>query len=151
MHVHEEMLDANTRRLRSLRLARDAVIETERAREAHRRSQEGFWDNIDTSAGPGACHPWTGERRWTAAHPKPHDFEYGVFHYQGCDSYHANRVLCFATFGQEPPKELDVTPSCGNYLCCNLDHLYMTRFGSGREEKIKNGAPVRRFYACTGA
>lgn len=136
-----------TRRLRRLRLIKEAADAIEAKRTAHRLSAAGFWDNIDSSGAPEACHNWTGATRWTHDDHRVGSFEYGMFRYEGCDSFHVSHVVCYATFGQEPPKECDVTPICGNYLCCNLDHLYITRFGRGRAGKIWNGTPARKYFA----
>lgn len=147
--IEEDELHERIKRQRRQRLIKEAAEALENKRKAHLLSAEGFWDNIDTSGGPDACHPWTGSTRWTHDDHRVGSFEYGRFRYEGCDSYHVSHVVCFATFGREPPKECDVTPTCGNYLCCNLDHLVVTRFGSGRAGKIENGTPARKYFTTS--
>lgn len=134
---------ANTQRLRAMRLAKEAQ---EAAERAHRKSAAFLWDNIDSSGGPDACHPWTGERRWNHNDPKASRYEYGCFNYENCSSYHAARVLCYATFGREPPLDMDVMPLCGDHLCCNLKHLAITPHGGIGDKRWNRAIPVEEYF-----
>lgn len=136
-----------TERLRALRLVKEAADAEEKRRHAHRKSAEGFWDNIDTSGGPDACHPWTGETKWN--HP-PGDarFEQGVFYYEGCESFIATRVLCFATYGIEVPRHLDIMPLCGDHLCSNVRHMLVTPHGGSGDCRLERAVTVEEYFEC---
>lgn len=138
---------------RDARLAREAQAAVNAAREAHRRSAAGFWDNINTSGGEDACHLWEGERRWN--HPPTYNgerYESPTFDgYEGCDSDYAARVACFAAYGRNVPPDHDVTAICGERLCVNLRHLAVVKHGGGNGDKRMNAAvPVAEFF-CEAA
>lgn len=143
-YLGEASMRANMQRLRELRLAKEAQ---EAAERAHRKSAASFWDNIDSSGGPDACHPWTGERRWNHNDPNTARYEYGVFYYEGCNSYHAARVLCHATYGREPPQDMDVMPLCGDHLCCNLKHFAITPHGGNGDKRLNRAVPVEEYFS----
>lgn len=115
-----------------------------------RQNAERFWDNIDTSGGPDACHPWTGVAHYN------HDLEsgwerflQGHFHHQAITTRISTRVLIFMTYGKELPRTLDVSPLCGEHLCHNLRHLVITKHGGGNiEKKLSEGVPVGEFFCA---
>jgi len=134
-------------RQRAARLARDAHLAQEAARKAHRESAAGFWDNVDTSAGLDACHPWQGERSWNHPDPGCVRYERGVFRgYDGADSYFATRVACFARFGKPVPKGMDVTPICGDHLCMNVRHFAIVAHGGNGDKRINRAIPAAEFF-----
>lgn len=98
-----------------------------------------FWDRVNTSAGVDECHPWTGELNSTWS-----KYTFGEAPVEGCGTKLAHRVVCFLTFGREPPKSIDIIPSCSNRICCNVDHL-MVRPHNSHDASLD--IPVRRFYA----
>lgn len=134
-----------TAKLRDARLAAQA-LEAKRERDA--RSAPGFYDNIDTSGGPDACHPWRGDRSWNHPEPDATRYERGVFQYDGCNSRFHTRVLCFATFGQEPPLDMDVIPLCGDHLCSNIRHMCIGPHGGHLNHKLGLAVPVEEFFKC---
>lgn len=132
---------------RAARLARDAAAEAlKRERRTHEENAPSFFDNIDTSGGLDACHEWTGCRKWNHSEAGATSYEHGFFDYEGCVSRISTRVLCFATFGREPPRGLDITPLCGNHLCMNLRHLCVTPHGGG--DRLSRATPVEEFFRC---
>lgn len=134
---------------RAARLALGPKPELEKKKCTH-RSAPNFFDNIDTSGGIDACHPWTGSRKINhteAGGEHIQSYEHGVFRYDGCNSWIATRVLCFAIFGREPPKDMDITPLCGDHLCMNLRHLCVTPHGGSSPNKLNKATPVEEFFA----
>lgn len=68
---------------------------------------------VDSSAGPGACHPWTGP----LSKGKPNIWF-------GDRQYSPRRVLFQGFSGIILPPEQRVLDACGNQWCCNPQHLY---------------------------
>jgi hypothetical protein len=130
---------------------RDARL-AEEARKVHLKSAAGFWDNIDTSGGPDACHNWTGEtkRNHSECEAAASHYIHGVFEYEGCESWLSHRVLLFARYGKQPPEDLDVVPLCGNHLCHNLRHLVIAPHGGRGDARMNKAVPVQEFF-CEAA
>lgn len=139
-----DALDPKTARLRTLRLARDEEVR----QEAARRSAMSFWDNINTSGGVDACHPWNGERKWNHHTAKPSEarYEHGVFRCEGCKSWIAQRVLVFKTYGREVPDDHDVSPICGDHLCVNIRHMSIVKHGGTKDARANRAVPVEEFF-----
>lgn len=132
---------ANTQRLRALRLAKEAQEAEQRAREAALMggSAQDFWDNVNTSAGTGECHPWTGylNDTWTT-------YQVGEFELEGCNTTLVHRIVCFLTFGKEPTADIDIVPLCDNHICCNVKHLAVKPHNSAG---LKHAVPAEEFFA----
>lgn len=141
--IRASALDAKTAGLRALRLAREEAVRQEEAR----RSAMAFWDNIDTSAGLDACHPWKGERKWN--HTTGTDagrYEHGAFRCDECKSWIAQRVLVFKTYGREVPADLDVSPICGDHLCVNIRHMAIVKHGGQKNDRANRAVPVEEYF-----
>lgn len=74
-------------------------------------SRQRFWANIDSSAGPDECWPWTSPRRKKAG--------YGEVQLNGT-TMTAARAVYILTTGERPPV---VRHTCDNPPCCNPRHL----------------------------
>lgn len=134
-------------RQRDLRLAKEAAEAQEKARAAHRASAAGFWDNINTSGGVDACHPWEGALRFNHPVGCASRYQQGIFEgYEGATSDYAHRVACFATFGQNVPDDMDITPICGDHLCMNLRHMAVVKHGGRGEKRDNTAVPVHEFF-----
>ena len=133
-------------RQRAARLAKEATDAAREVEHGHRCSAPVFWDNVDTSGGPDACHLWTGETKFNHPEGTNSRFEQGKFTYEGCESWISTRVLCYATFGREVPRDLDVTPLCGDHLCCNVKHLCITPHGGG--DRLGRAVTVEEFFCA---
>lgn len=108
---------------------------------------EGFWDHVNTSGGIDACHPWTGRTQWN--HPAGRGlkrYKRGEFTLTDCKTEIATRILCLLTFGRLPPDDVDTTPTCGDYMCCNIDHITITPRFTTAERKQAAGIPARQFF-----
>jgi hypothetical protein len=87
-----------------------------------------FWQNVDQSAGPEACWPWTGSRK---------DSGYGRL----CFDRHqqnAHRVAYQLATGHDPG-DLIVCHSCDNPPCCNPAHLWVGTHGDNARDKVAKG------------
>ncbi|MGY1914155.1 HNH endonuclease signature motif containing protein [Blastococcus sp. SYSU DS0973] len=80
---------------------------------AQRRSAR-FWPYVDRSAGPDACWPWHGNRRF--------DTDYGNFSWEG-RPVPAHRIAWTLHHHLIIPYELVVDHLCGCKWCQNWDHL----------------------------
>jgi hypothetical protein len=152
MTPSEQALIQRQRAARLEKEEREAAIEAKRMKDAH--SAPGFFDNIDTSGGLDACHPWTGERKWNHTETggeKVKGYEHGVFEYDGCDSFIHTRVLCYAIFGQQVPRDMDVIPICGDHLCSNIRHMCIGPHGGNRDCKLAKAAPAEEFFCSKAA
>lgn len=133
----------------------DAAKAKRAAKEAARIASKGrkgtpqeFWDLVDSSRGPEACHPWTGRTLRNTPTEQPGSYLHGVFYAAGCQSFISNRVLCFMVFGREPPSNMDVTPICGDHMCNNVRHMAITPRGGGSSpKKLNAGVPAEEFFA----
>lgn len=98
-------------------------------REQHPRTEERFWASVDTSGGPEACWPWTGDiddKGYGRAFKAPES----ASRHQG-----AYRIAWFYTFGEVPSGlHLDhvchtedvscrLGSRCPHRRCCNPSHL----------------------------
>lgn len=124
------------------RLAAGVITQVDRDRAA-----KEFWDQVDTSEGAAACHSWVGERQWNHPEDNVERYQRGAFSFPGLRTRIATRVLCYLTFGREVPEHLDITPLCGNHLCCNVEHIAITPHGPPLEGKLKCAIPVQQFFA----
>jgi hypothetical protein len=135
-------------RAQDAKLAAKEQRAQERAARKAEKAARSFWDYVDTSGGPDACHPWTGPTNWN--HPEGKGlkrYKRGKFEAEGCVSSIATRVLVFMCYGEEPPADLDTTPACGNYLCCNVRHLGLTPHSKNAEGKAAVIVPVTEYYS----
>jgi hypothetical protein len=85
-----------------------------------------FWAKVDTSAGPDACHPWTGAVSKRL---------YGTIQTggRGTPLIKAHRFALVLATGIEPDdKEACHAPTCTTSLCCNQRHL---RWGTRTENE----------------
>lgn len=91
-----------------------------------------FWARVDTSAGPDACHPWTGARtRDPYGNPS-----YGVLQYQTVH-YVAHRLAWILTNGD--PGDQEVCHTCDNPPCCNLRHLFLGDHSANMRDRRDKG------------
>lgn len=106
------------------------------ARIAHRVTE--FWAQVDRSAGPDACWPWTGYI----------EKGYGGVYWNG-RMVGAHELAVTFTTGEVRDESLDTCHSCHTPLCCNPAHLrFDTRQGNvddmteaGRQARgSKNGS-----------
>lgn len=145
---HDSALHRRIATQRAARLARDAEIAAHKVIEHHRQSAPMFWDNIDSSGGLDACHLWTGAAKWNHPPDAVARFEQGCFSYEGCETWIATRVLCFALYGREPPRDMDIMPICGDHLCCNVRHLAIVPHGGVGSKRINKAVPVEEFFCA---
>lgn len=133
---------------RAARLAKEAQ---EKVRRAHAVSAPNFWDNIDTSAGPDACHPWQGATRFN--HPEGMTrYEEAIFEgYEGSDTRYAQRILMFAIYGKAVPRDMDVSPICEDHLCCNVRHLAIIKHGGRGPARDCTAVPAEEYFRCEAA
>lgn len=128
--------------------AKLAAKETKAAERAARRKERGesnispdeatrlFWDHVNTSGGPAACHPWAGAVNSTWA-----SYTLGEFIHPSFETKLAHRVAVALTYGHEPPRSVYIVPSCENRLCCNVDHLMAMPHERGGQP-----IPVAQFF-----
>lgn len=88
--------------------------------------------NVDRSAGPDACWPWTAHRN-TAG--------YGVFQHIE-RSYGAHRVAWEFANGRTIPDGLVVRHLCHNPPCCNPKHLAIGTDQDNMDDMVKAGRQV---------
>jgi hypothetical protein len=99
-----------------------------------------FWANVDQSAGPNGCWPWTAGLFKTGG--------YGQIRI-GKAKYRAHRIGYMLRY-QEDAFPLDVLHRCDNPPCCNGRHLYAgtpldnarDTIGRGRRPRGLRGADV---------
>lgn len=111
------------------------------------RATKQFWDLIDASGGPAACHPWTGKMDWN--HPEERGaerYQRGSFFFPGLKTRIVSRILCYLTYGREVPDHLDTTPTCGDHACCNMEHIVITPHGLARDNKMVRAVPAAQFF-----
>lgn len=94
------------------------------------RDMDRFMTYVDQSAGPDACHPWTGMKRSKG---------YGGFR-AGGKLYVAHRWLLGELRGSplEWPREVGCH-RCDNPLCCNPAHLYVGDHATNAVDAIERG------------
>lgn len=97
-----------------------------------------FWPNVDTSAGPEACHPWTGHI--------DHGNGYGrIWGVEGLP--YAHRTAWSQSKGRKVPRGHHVTHSCNNKPCCNPEHLICRRPKGNSQDAVKDGLMKgRKFF-----
>lgn len=142
MWVEDRRVTERICRQKAARMAAKEAAES--LRKQRHDSAPMFFDNIDTSGGRDTCHRWTGETIMTS-YTEPSGYEHGVFEYEGCSSKIATRVLCYALFGREVPRDRDVTPICGDHMCMNVRHLCVSP--KGGTDKLRQAVPVEEFYS----
>lgn len=92
---------------------------------------------IDDSAGPNACHPWTGDvtSTWPAANKEAYDAPRAF----DCHGTHriAQRIILaeFYNVGVLSDRA-HVHQECGNRVCCNLSHQLIGPRNSGIKKAI---------------
>jgi hypothetical protein len=134
---------------RDARLARDAQKATETARRMHRTSAPNFWDNVNTSGGVDACHPWEGATRYNHPAGVLSRYEEAVFEgYEGSDTRYAQRIACFAVYGRLVPKDMDVSPICGDHLCMNVRHFAIVKHGGRGPKRDVTAVPAEEYFRC---
>lgn len=79
-----------------------------------RSFEERFWERVDRSGGPGACHPWTRAKT-------PRGYGAVTWHNR---SQRAHRMAWIITYGPIPAG-LNVLHRCDNPPCCNSAHLFL--------------------------
>ena len=104
---------------------------------------QAFWDLVNTSGGADACHPWTGSTNTNHNGKECEKYEYGYFECEGVETALAHRIVCALTFGREVPRDYEVSPICGDHLCCNVRHFAI------RQQSAPHGSevPVDEFFA----
>lgn len=86
-----------------------------------------FWQRVDTSGGPDACHPWTGRRT---------EHGYGLFDIGG-------RAVRAHRFVMGEPDAV-VRHTCDNPPCCNRRHLRVgTQADNVRDREERDRRDVR--------
>lgn len=81
-----------------------------------------FWSQVDRSAGPSKCWPWTGPG---------HEDGYGIF-----KSYTAMRIAWALVNGPIPPGLLVRHYVCNNPPCCNVAHLRLGTHDDNMTDRI---------------
>jgi hypothetical protein len=89
---------------------------------------ERFWSQVDKSAGPDACWPWTGSRS---------DSGYGSFGLAR-KQIGSHRQSYLLTFGPIPDG-LWVLHRCDNPPCCNPAHLFLGTPGNNTQDALNKG------------
>lgn len=139
-------------RLRALD-AREAAVKAraeERAADAARGkagSRERFLSFIN-SAGPDACHLWAGTTKTNhETRPDIKRYEVGVYTLEGHGEVVAHRLAVMLALDLSSiSKDIDIAPTCGDHLCCNLNHL-VVREHCGTD-RVENSIPVREFFCA---
>lgn len=95
---------------------------------------------IDTSPGPGACHPWTGKSTDKGG--------YGIIRWNGRDRRVTN-VLLEIEYGDDVLAGGKIScHTCDNPPCCNIEHLYPGTRKTNSDDCWSRGRgsrpPVRR-------
>lgn len=114
----QEARDANNR------MRQDALVEL-------RRDPERFMKFV-TVKGQNECWPYSGMVFGSA-------FDMGYFVNDGHLEV-ASRVMCFLAYDRMVPDHVDVTPTCGDYFCCNPFHFVIS--GRGWTGMQKHGCGV---------
>lgn len=112
----------------------------ETARETRdARAITRFWARIDTSAGPDACHPWTGPKYPTGYGSVGHRIE------QITGTQYAHRSAFILAHGRQPRAEVlfrgsaCVLHSCDNPPCCNPRHLREGTMADNMRDRAARG------------
>jgi len=95
-----------------------------------------FWSLVDTSDGPDACWPWTGNRN---------KYGYGVislFLDGKATLTIASRWAYFLIYGVRPGKQW-VLHTCDNPPCCNPRHLYLGTPAQNSTDMVRRGRSAR--------
>lgn len=97
---------------------------------AHLSAYERFMSYVDDSAGPDACHPWTGHIS---------NRGYGRFNAGGRPGQSATRwILGYLRDRPLAPGELALH-RCDNPVCCNPRHLYIGDQVQNMADMVRRG------------
>lgn len=111
-----------------------------------------FLSYIDTNGGPDACHPWLGQTKMNHTDPAVESFAQGSFKIPGIGTQYAHRLICMHTFGvRYISPDTDISPTCKNHLCCNVNHLMARPHGGKAGADHQEAIPVADFFAKTVA
>lgn len=101
-----------------------------------------FYSQVDRSAGPDACHPWTG--------PSRNGKGYGAFVVDG-QTHVAHRWLLGELRGRLLAWPAEVgCHTCDNPPCCNPGHLYVGTHADNAKDAIeRSGHPAAARRALT--
>lgn len=92
-----------------------------------------FFNKIDISDGPDACHPWLGCTDKDG---------YGKVTFESKD-YRATHIAWFYATGSMPEKGAVFCHSCDNPICCNVRHLFIGTHKSNAEDRTLKGRGTR--------
>jgi hypothetical protein len=91
-----------------------------------------FWRQVDASAGPDACWPWTGYA----------EKGYGRCQWAG-RMVGAHELAVSFTTGAARPEGFDTCHSCDNPLCCNPAHLRFDHRQGNVDDMTSRGRQAR--------
>jgi hypothetical protein len=95
------------------------------------RSIEEFWSNVDQSAGPNACWPWTRARTGPE-----HNYGWVGWYGKGMRSH---RLAYMLANDVVMPSSDFVLHSCDNAICCNPRHLSVGTQKENIRQAIERG------------
>lgn len=91
-----------------------------------------FWSQVDASAGPDACWPWTGYS----------EKGYGRTHFMG-RMVGAHELAVSFTTGERRAEHLETCHSCNNPPCCNPAHLRFDTSQSNAADAVRSDRHAR--------
>lgn len=91
-----------------------------------------FLAGVDTSGGPDACHPWTGNRS-----PRG----YGLFWTEG-RTWRVHRWLLGHLRGEHLARDEFACHACDNPPCCNERHLYIGTPAQNSADMVRRGRAI---------